>query len=184
MKITKNLLGQLVSRPRFQPRTSKIRSKSTDHSTITFSHVSSSTCLWMWLCYEETHGQSPFMMKSNFYWMNFIIMLYCVILLYYIMLTQLWHSAFSMNCIYKFNKVIHSTSTWMIWHSKQWLTHPENSICMARRPDSTCHKTVKLREVALWHGFSPVEETFNTCQPIAQSFEVVPVERERCCLLR
>jgi len=49
---------------------------------------------------------------------------------------------------------------------------------MAWRPDSTCHKTVQLGEVALWHGISPVEEAFNTCQLVAQPFKVVPIETE------
>jgi hypothetical protein len=85
-----------------------------------------------------------------------------------------------MNCIHKSNKVIQSTLTWMIQHS----THPENSVGMAWRPDSTCHKTVQLWKVALCHGFSPVQEAFNTCHLIAQPFKVVPVEREWCCLSR
>lgn len=74
--------------------------------------------------------------------------------------------------------MIHCTLTWMIQYSRQHITHADSSIGMAWRPDSTCYETVQLRKVALCHGFSPVEETFNTGQTVAQPFKVVPDEGE------
>jgi hypothetical protein len=54
---------------------------------------------------------------------------------------------------------------------------------MAWRPDPACYKTVQLRKVAFWYGFSPVEEAFNTCHLIGQSFKVVSIKRVKYTLL-
>jgi len=47
--------------------------------------------------------------------------------------------------------------------SRQHVPHPNNSIGMAWRPDSTGHKAVQFREIAFWHRFSPVQEACDTC---------------------